>query len=284
MSSTWDSGDEPPHRRIGPLGWLRIVLRGVPLAILVFGGLAILLLVRLVERPVHGFHRPWTPHITRLVCRAALFLTGIKFRSEGAPMTKRGAVVANHCSWLDIFALNARKRVYFVSKSEVANWPGIGWLARSTGTVFIDRDPRQARAQKELFEKRLLAGHKLLFFPEGTSSDGIRILPFKSTLFAAFFTPELKDALYVQPVTLSYQPPEEADPRTYGWWGDMDFAPHLLRTLATSPQGAVTVTYHDPLRVSEFSGRKDLAAACEKIVRSGLKLSPEAQAKLSTQR
>ena len=282
--STWDSGEAPPNLRMGFFAWLRVILRGVPLALLVFGGLAILLLVRLIERPIHGYHRPWTPHITRIVCRTSFFLLGIKFRSEGQPMAERGAVVSNHCSWLDIFSLNARKRVYFVSKSEVARWPGIGWLARSTGTVFIDRDPRQAHAQKELFEKRLLAGHKLLFFPEGTSSDGIRILPFKSTLFAAFFTPELRDVLYVQPVTLSYQAPNGADPRLYGWWGDMEFAPHLLQTLAASPQGQITVTYHGPLKVSEFDSRKDLAAACEKIVRSGLKLSPEAQAKLSTQR
>jgi len=284
MSSTWDSGEEPPHLRIGPRAWLRIVLRGVPLAFLVFGGLALLLLVRLIEHPIHGYHRPWTPHITRVVCRASIFLLGIRFRSEGQPMSERGAVVSNHCSWLDIFSLNARKRVYFVSKSEVANWPGIGWLARSTGTVFIDRDPRQARAQKDVFEKRLLAGHKLLYFPEGTSSDGIRILSFKSTLFAALFTPELRDELYVQPVTLSYFAPEGADPRLYGWWGDMEFAPHMLQTLAASPQGQITVTYHGPLKVSEFDSRKELAAACEKVVRSGLKLSPAAQAMLSTQR
>jgi 1-acyl-sn-glycerol-3-phosphate acyltransferase len=284
MKATWDSDEEPPHSKMGPFAWLRVVLRGVPLGLLVFGGLLLLLVVRLIEQPIHGVHRPWTPHITRFVCRMSFFLLGIKFWSEGTPMTQRGAVVSNHCSWLDIFSLNARKRVYFVSKSEVANWPGIGWLARATGTVFIDRDPQQARAQKDVFEARLLAGHKLLFFPEGTSSDGIRLLPFKSTLFAAFFTPALRDKLYVQPVTLSYHAPEGADPRLYGWWGDMDFAPHLLQTLAAARQGQVTVTYHGPLKVSDFETRKDLAAACEKIIRSGLKISPAAQAMLSKQR
>ncbi|SDW43569.1 lysophospholipid acyltransferase family protein [Litoreibacter albidus] len=284
MSATWNTKDAPPEMKMGPLAWLRVVLRGLPLALLVFGGLLILLAVRLVERPLHGIDRPWTPHITRFVCRASFVILGIKFSATGTPMRHRGAVVSNHCSWLDIFSLNARKRVYFVSKSEVANWPGIGWLARATGTVFIDRDPKQARAQKEVFEGRLLAGHKLLFFPEGTSSDGIRLLPFKSTLFAAFFTPELRNILYVQPVTLSYAAPDGADPRFYGWWGDMDFAPHLLQTLAAPRQGQITVTYHHPLKVSEFASRKELAAACEKVIRSGLKLSPAAQAMLSKQR
>ena len=95
-------------------------------------------------------------------------------------------VVANHASWLDIFALNAPQRIYFVSKDEVRDWPGIGWLARATGTVFIARKSREAGVQARLFETRMAAGHRLLFFPEGTSTDGRRVLPFKTTLFAAF--------------------------------------------------------------------------------------------------
>lgn len=278
--STWDGGVEPPHHSIGVGDGVRAVVRAVPLAVLVFGGLAVLLLVRLLERPLYGFRRPWTPYITQTVCRGALMVLGIRFASQGAPMAQPGAVVANHCSWLDIFSLNARKRVYFVSKSEVAGWPGIGWLARATGTVFIDRDPKQAKAQRALFEDRLHAGHKLLFFPEGTSSDGIRILPFKSTLFAAFFTPELRSEMYIQPVTLSYRAADGEDPRQYGWWGEMDFAPHLLQTLTARAQGRVTVTYHAPLKVADFDSRKDLASTCERIVRSGLQLSPAALAML----
>ena len=67
-------------------------------------------------------------------------------------MTAPGAIVANHSSWLDIFALNAAQRVYFVAKSEVAGWPGIGWLARATGTVFIARKGTEAKKQQEIFE------------------------------------------------------------------------------------------------------------------------------------
>ncbi|WP_298256121.1 lysophospholipid acyltransferase family protein [uncultured Litoreibacter sp.] len=283
MSTTWNSNDQPKPAPMGAAAWGRVVLRGVPLAILVFGGLVSLLLVRVLEKPVHGQHRPWTPHITRFVCRAAFVVMGLRFRAIGTPMKEQGAVVANHSSWLDIFSLNARKRVYFVSKSEVANWPGIGWLARATGTVFIERDPTQARAQKQVFEERLLSGHKLLFFPEGTSSDGLRILPFKSTLFAAFFTPKMREKLHVQPVSVSYDAPKDADPRLYGWWGDMEFAPHLLQILSVPRQGQVTVTYHSPLKVSDFANRKDLAATCETVIRSGLKLSPAALTLLSKQ-
>ena len=185
-------------------------------------------------------------------------------------MTHRGATVANHASWLDIFVLNATRRLYFVSKSEVATWPGIGWLARATGTLFISRDPRQAKAQAEQFRERLLAGHQLLFFPEGTSTDTLRVLPFKPTLFAAFFDEELRHAMHIQPVTVAYHPPEGESARYYGWWGDMDFGPHLLAMLATKRHGSVDVVFHPPVRVDDSPNRKTLAREVEDTVRAGL--------------
>ena len=273
MSAPWDDKQGyPPKHRITAIGWLRFLVRAAILGSIVFGCLGVLLLVRLIEKPVYGLHRPWTPFITQFVCRTAFFMLGIRFEATGELMKERGAVVANHSSWLDIFALNARKRIYFVSKAEVAKWPGIGWLAKATGTVFIKRDPKEARQQKDVFEARLLAGHKLLFFPEGTSTDAVRVLPFKPTLFAAFFAPELRDALYVQPVTVMYHAPEGEDPRFYGWWGDMEFAEHLLQTLSQSPQGRVELIYHTPVAVRDFASRKALAAYCEDVVRGAHRL------------
>jgi len=268
--STWYSQTLPDPVPIGPGGWLRVVARGLVLGVLVIVGLCLLLLLRLVERPLFDVRRPWTPFIVLVVCRLAFVVLGIRYRTRGVLMRGPGAVVANHSSWLDIFALNARKRVYFVSKAEVAHWPGIGWLARATGTVFISRAAREAKAQKALFEDRLRAGHKLLFFPEGTSTDGAQVLPFKSTLFAAFFTEALRGQMSIQPVTLRYLAPDGADARFYGWWGDMDFAPHLLQVLAAPRQGSVELNFHTPLRVADFADRKALARACEQVVRSGM--------------
>ncbi|SMR71901.1 lyso-ornithine lipid acyltransferase [Aliiroseovarius halocynthiae] len=270
MSATWLGEHEPNEFHPSGMDYLRIIRRGLPLGLLVLCGLILLLLIRVFERPIFGRHRPLTPHITQFVCRNAFRFLGIRFTTTGAPMRQKGAVVANHAGWLDIFSLNARKRVYFVSKSEVAAWPGIGWLARATGTVFIKRDRKDAQNQIEIFRTRLMAGHRLLFFPEGTSSDSQRVLPFKSTLFAAFFTPELRDFMWVQPVTLRYFAPEGRDPRFYGWWGDMEFGPHLLQTLAAKRQGQVELVYHTPVKVSDFAGRKELAAYCEAAVRNGL--------------
>ena len=175
-----------------------------------------LLLARLIERPLCGQARPVTPFLTQFVSRMAFPILGLRLETTGEPMLQKGAVVANHASWLDIFALNAVQRVYFVSKSEVAGWPGIGWLARATGTVFIARKGTEAKRQQGVFEDRLRAGHKLMFFPEGTSTDAVRVLPFKSTLFAAFYTHGLDRILFVQPVTVIYHAPPGEDPRFYG--------------------------------------------------------------------
>lgn len=263
----WVTQRLPPWRP-GPAGWLLVILRGAVIGAVTYGGLVLLLLMRLVERPLCGLNRPVTPWITQGVCRAALMLMGLRLVRHGTPMVQRGAVVANHASWLDIFVLNACDRVYFVSKAEVAGWPGIGWLARATGTVFIARKGTEARAQAAMFEARLKAGHRLLFFPEGTSTDSIRMVPFKSTLFAAFHADGLRDALHVQPVTVVYHAPAGQDARFYGWWGDMDFGSHLAQVLGQGRQGRVEVTYHPPVAVAAFPDRKALAAHCERVIRS----------------
>ncbi len=265
--STWYGPDPLPVIPAPRGARLRSLRRAVPVILVLGTGLMLHLLTRLAERPLHGMARPWSPHITQAVCRLTLRLLGLGYRIEGTPMTARGAVVANHASWLDIFALNAGQRVYFVAKSEVAGWPGIGLLAQVTGTVFITRDPRSARAQTDTFAARLLAGHQLLFFPEGTSTDGLRVLPFKTTLFEAFLTPELRHDLMIQPVSVIYTAPPGQDPRFYGWWGDMSFGAHLAHVLAAPRQGNVRVIYHPALRVDAYPNRKSLAAALETAVR-----------------
>ena len=254
----------------GVTGWLRVLLRGGVLGVVVYLGLVLLLLVRLVERPLFGLARPWSPWITKTVCRTAFPVLSMGYSVRGTPMTGPGAIVANHSSWMDIFALNAAQCLYFVAKSEVAGWAGIGWLARATGTVFIARKGSEAKAQQGVFEERLRAGHRLAFFPEGTSTDGLRVLPFKSTLFAAFYSHGLDHILQIQPVTLRYHAPEGQDARFYGWWGDMVFASHLLQVLAVRRPGRVEVMFHDPVSVEDFADRKRLAAECEAVVRAAL--------------
>ena len=89
MTTTWDSDQPPPKLRLTLIGMLRVVLRGTLLALLVFGGLLILLLLRLIERPIFGLHRPMTPFITQTVCRAAFWVLGMRFFRHGTPMERR---------------------------------------------------------------------------------------------------------------------------------------------------------------------------------------------------
>ncbi|WP_113911236.1 lysophospholipid acyltransferase family protein [Roseovarius dicentrarchi] len=254
-------------------GRLRIALRIVLLLVVLAVLLPLLLLVRAVERPLAGLRRPVSGYVVQGFFRACLAIAGLRLTVIGTPMAQPGAVVANHASWLDIFVLNARHRIVFVSKSEVADWPVIGYLARAAGTLFIRRDARDAQAQTAALEARLEAGQQLAFFPEGTSTDGLRVLAFKPTLFQAFFAP--KHALYVQPVTVVYRAPKGEDAAFYGWYGDMDFAPHAARVFAARRGGGVALTYHPPLRVADYANRKVLAAEAERTVRSAM--PPERQ-------
>ncbi|MGB2202343.1 MAG: lysophospholipid acyltransferase family protein [Pseudooceanicola atlanticus] len=273
---TWDPDKvEAPQPPLDRATKLRFWLRAVPFGTFIAICLLIQVLLRQVERLFHGMRRPWTPYLTQVVCRAFFFFSGMGFRVTGTPMKEHGAIVANHVAWIDIFTLHAAKWVYYVSKAEVRGWPGIGILARATGTIFINRVRSEAKQQEQTFRERLSLGHKLLFFPEGTSTDAMRVLPFKTTLFAAFFDPALRDTLKVQPVTMVYRAPEGADPRFYGWWGEMSFGWHLVRVLGAGNQGEVEVIYHPPLRVADFADRKALARACEAAVRGGM--PPERQ-------
>lgn len=267
---TWrDEGPIDLNRPRGLSGWFRAIRRGLPAILVLLIGVVLILPLRLVERLFHGPRRPWTGPYVQIICRLVLFFIGLRWRREGRPMRGPGAVVANHSSWLDIFVLNAALPIFFVSKSEVAGWPGVNILTRVTDTHFVVRDARLARRQAEEFAARVRVGHRLLFFPEGTSSDGRRVLPFKPTLFQGFLDPALPVDLAIQPVTAAYHAPRGEDARFYGWWADMELTPHLLHVLSVPRQGSVTVALHDPIPVSGET-RKSLSAKAEEAVRSAL--------------
>ncbi len=113
MNATWHGDAPPPMPPIGAMGWVGVLVKLPLLGIVVFGGLALLLLVRLIERPLCGLNRPVTPHITVFVCRLSLGILGIVLGVKGRIDPHASAVVANHSSWLDIFVLNARQAGLF---------------------------------------------------------------------------------------------------------------------------------------------------------------------------
>ena len=269
-SPTWTSQDAPAFYRPKGADWFRVALRGALIFAMILIGLVVLIPVRFVERLFTGKKRPVSGWIPVWVCRGALAALGLGRETQGQRRRNASIIVSNHLSWLDIFVLNAQAPLIFVAKADVAGWPWIGILAQATGTIFIKRDRREAKAQKTLLADYLKSHQTILFFPEGTSSDGQRVLPFKSALFEALFGAGQPDNHIVQPVTLNYAAPQGEDARFYGWWGDMTFASHALGMLAFAPHGHVQLVWHPALALRDHPDRKAIALAAETAVRDAL--------------
>ncbi len=267
MSVTWNGAEPPAVPSAGPIQTLRMMLRATILIFVTYFGMIFVVLFNLIERiaPLGVAHR-----ITCLWGRICLSLCGLRLQAVGTPMTHHGAIVSNHAGWIDIFTLLTADRVYFVSKAEVARWPVVGILSRQIGTLYIERRRSATKVQAGQMADRLRAGDRLCFFPEGTSTDGRRVLPFRTALFSGLMDEDLRDEIWVQPVTLDYRPAAGLPDAFYGWWGDMGLGPHLKAVFALSSGGVVRVVHHPPLRVADFQDRKALARACEQAVRSGL--------------
>jgi 1-acyl-sn-glycerol-3-phosphate acyltransferase len=212
----------------------------------------------------------------RFVCR----LFGIRVAAAGAPLAGGGLMAANHTGWLDIPILSALAPVSFVAKSEVGQWPFFGTLARLQRTIFVRRERAKAAEDRDNIKKRLVEGDTLVIFPEGTSSDGNRVLGFRSALLSAAELSLGEDAEHhvrhapVQPVSVAYvglhgMPMGRETRPFFAWYGDMELVPHLWEALKTGPI-EVIVEFHPPLTIDQAGGRKALAARCEAEVRAGL--------------
>lgn len=182
--------------------------------------------------------------------------------------------VCNHVSWLDITVLARVLPASFISKTEVADWPFFGMLAKLQRSVFINRTRANSRDHGDEMQRRLEQGDNLILFPEGTSSDGIRLLPFKSTFFVLAERHIAGKPLTVQPVSLAYTRrngmalarnllPDVA------WYGDMDLVPHLLGILRGGPITA-EIMLHEPVNIDEFASRKEMAAYCHARIANGV--------------
>jgi len=160
-------------------------------------------------------------------CIRVLRSIGIGYEVEGE-VPQRGLVVANHLSYLDIVILSAAMPCFFVAKSEIDGWPYFGRAARAGGTLFIDRG-RRASAEQVTAEisQRLRLRVPVVFFPEGTSTDGT-MLKFHSSLF----DPAVRDGALVTAVAIEYVLEDGRPERELCWFGDEALAPHLMRTLS----------------------------------------------------
>jgi lyso-ornithine lipid O-acyltransferase len=230
----------------------------------------------------------------RTTCR----LIGLEIRIEGAlagTIRDRAAVargerpvifVANHSSWLDIPAIGSVLPTVFVAKDEVGRWPIMGTISRLGRTIFVSRQRNNTGRELSEMTNRLADGDNLILFPEGTSSDGGRVLPFLSSFFAiakpgrldarALQTTDAIPAVppvVIQPVSVVYDrleglPVSRSRRSVFSWYGDMDLAPHVWKFCQWRNTRA-TVILHPPLYPDAFRTRKALANEAWRVISDG---------------
>ncbi|WP_343895011.1 lysophospholipid acyltransferase family protein [Craurococcus roseus] len=212
-------------------------------------------------------------HFGRFYHATLCRLIGLRVRVVGASATEDSAArpvmfLSNHSSWLDILVLGGVLDACFVSKAEVARWPLINVVAKLGRTVFVSRTRRATGREADAMRAHMEAGESLIVFPEGTSNDGTRTLPFRSSLLGAADAARL-----VQPVSVVYDrlgglPACRRDRPLFAWYGAMDIGSHFWR-FARRGGARATVLLHEPFSPHAVRGRKALAAETGRIVAEG---------------
>jgi 1-acyl-sn-glycerol-3-phosphate acyltransferase len=226
----------------------RVIVRGAGLAWGVVGCLGEYFFRRLGGRlseqtRIQVLHR-WS--------RRTLPRMGVVIAVTGSP-AGAGLIASNHLSYLDIIVYSAIAPCAFVSKREVRTWPAVGWIATLAGTIYVDRSHRSAtHAIQPEIQAALAGGLRLFLFPEGTSSDGSRLLRFHSSLFQ----PAVDLQAQVSAASISYTVPDGDAGTEACYWGDMTLFPHLINLLS---KHSVTATVEFSQNFFRFTDRKQAA-------------------------
>lgn len=203
--------------------------------------------------------------LAQIYWRGMARILGLRVKVQGQVSAYRPVLfIANHCTWLDIVVLGAVLPGCFVAKGDIAHWPFISLVAKLGRTVFVSRSKATLERERGAMLGRLAAGDNIILFPEGTTSDGTRVLPFQSSFLAIAAAPA-KPA--IQPVTLVYDeldglPVQRRDRPDISWYGDMDMASHYPRIGRRRSIG-VTVVIDEAIPAGTYANRKILAAVLE---------------------
>jgi 1-acyl-sn-glycerol-3-phosphate acyltransferase len=200
-------------------------------------------------------------------------LLRIRVRVVGNPVRDRAVLfVSNHVSWVDIVVIGSITPVAFVAKREVASWPLVGVTAKMQRTVFVDRGRRHQTgdAVSEIV-KRVASGTSVVLFAEGTSSDGNRVLPFRSALLGAIEDQSGGASILMQPMAITYVgqhglPMGRQHRPLVAWYGDLDFMPHFKAFIERGAVDAL-VNYGDPVPADRDIDRKAMSKRLEGTVR-----------------
>ncbi|WP_264049235.1 lysophospholipid acyltransferase family protein [Methylobacterium flocculans] len=224
--------------------------------------------------------------------RLFVLLFGLRVTQSGTPPEpgEPALVLANHVSWLDIIVLGSLRPLSFVAKSEIAGWPVIGTLARLQRTVFIDRARRADTASvNATVAERIAGGDLIVLFAEGTTGDGTRLLPFRSSLVGAARAALAGEGggpgrIRLQPLAITYPrrnglPLIRSERPEVAWYGDMDLAPHLASFFDGGPID-VHVVWGAPIAFEAGTDRKRATALAEASVREAVQRAMTGRAPL----
>lgn len=209
--------------------------------------------------------------------RVFLRIARIKVHYHGRLAKERPLMlVSNHLSYMDIPILASYAPVGFTPKSEIASWPVIGYMSRILDCVFVDRRVAKTAENKKALEDKLASGRAICLFAEGTTSDGKRVLPFRSSYFG--IDEVAGKPLWIQPASIHYvrlrgMPLDSAQMPKIAWYGDMYLLPHILEFLALGPT-EVKLSFFEPVRVKDFANRKELAQYCHEAVVNEIEKKP----------
>lgn len=232
---------------LSPLGWARVTLRLAAMLALLLASLPFYYLLHLFTR-----HNP----VPRLFLAGIGRIAGVMLRHEGEKVHRGAFLLANHVSWIDIPALAATTGTAFVGHDGLAAMPLLKWLCALNDTVFVARHDRASVARQIAAVRTALSDTgALTIFPEGTTSDGTGLLPFKSSLLSAL--EPLPAGIAVQPVLLDYGP----DAAGIAWIGEEHGLDNFLRILARRRPVRLTVRFLPVLCGAELTNRKTIAAA-----------------------
>jgi len=207
---------------------------------------------------------PWPRYFLRL---AALNI-GAVVKTRGKRLKQNVFYTSNHITWFDILVIGSATGCAFVAQEEIASWPIIGWLCRINKTIFVSRtDKMQVGSQIETIREAIEEKHPITIFPEGTTADGINLLPFKPSLFEAMTLPPVP--IMVQPVLIDYGKLSTE----IAWVGD-ETAPDSIKKLFAR-FGAIPVTLHflEPFDPTDFGDRKAICAETERRIAAALSAS-----------
>lgn len=217
--------------------------------------------------------------LLRIYFKGVLKIFNIKVGEKGFENMPQDAMlyVSNHTSYMDIIVIGSRISVRFTPKIEISKWPIINAMVNMSLPVYIHRNASRSLEQKNTIKEIINSGDSILIFPEATTNDGSKVLPFKSSLFSVAEPDDethIDEHICIQPISIVYthidgEPANTGNMDKVAWYGDMKFLPHLWNLLAA--KGArVKIVYHSSIYYDDFGDRKALSKHCEEVISKGV--------------